>query len=42
MFYIQTLKNLYEHVKNNSEISADEKEKAKELIAELTRLLAMY
>lgn len=42
MFYLQTLKKLYEHIKNNKEIPEEEKAKAKNLVEELTRLLAVY
>lgn len=42
MFYLQTIKKLYDHIKNNNEIPHDEKEKAKKLLDELSRLLAMY
>lgn len=42
MFYLQTIKKLYEHVKNNNEIPQDEKIKVKKLLDELSRVLALY
>lgn len=42
MFYVETLKRLNEHVKNNDEIPAEDKEKAKKIIEELLSLLALY
>ena len=42
MFYLQTIKRLYENIKNNSEISEEDKTRAKELLDELARLLAVY
>lgn len=42
MFYLQTLKKLYENIKANNEIPKEEKEKAEKLINELTHLLALY
>lgn len=42
MFYLQTIKNLYESVKNNDEIPQEEKEKVKELLDKLSNILAMY
>ena len=42
MFYLETIKKLYESIKNNPEISEEEKSKAKELLNELSNLLAMY
>lgn len=42
MFYLQTIKSLYESVKNNEEIPQEEKEKVRELIKELSNILAMY
>lgn len=42
MSYLQTIKRLYENIKNNSEISEEDKAKAKELLNELSRLLAVY
>lgn len=42
MSYLNTIKIMYEHIKNNNEISEEEKEKAKKLLDELSRLLAFY
>jgi hypothetical protein len=42
MSYLQTIKRLYENIKNNSEISEKDKARAKELLDELARLLAVY
>lgn len=42
MFYLQTIKKLYEQVKNNNEIPEEEKAKAKQLLEDLSRLLAIY
>lgn len=42
MFYLQAIKRLYEHIKNNNEIPKDEKAKALGLLNELSRLLAVY
>jgi hypothetical protein len=42
MFYLDTIKRMQEHIKNNNEISEAEKTKAKELLNELARLLAFY
>ena len=42
MFYLQAIKKLCGHVINNNEIPKAEKEKARELLNELARLLAMY
>ena len=42
MFYLQTIKKLYAHVMNNSEIASEEKQKVKTLLDELSRILAMY
>lgn len=42
MSYLQTIKRLYENIKNNSEISEEDKVRAKELLNELSRLLAVY
>ena len=42
MFYLLTIKKLYEHVKNNTEIPADEKSKVKKLLDEVSRILALY
>lgn len=42
MFYLEMLKKLYSHIVNNAEIPEEEKGKAKELIKELTSLLAIY
>ncbi len=42
MFYLQTIKKLSESIKNSKEISERDKAKAKELLNELARLLAMY
>lgn len=42
MFYLQTIKKLCESIKNNNEISEQDKEKATALLDELARLLATY
>lgn len=42
MFYLQTIKKMLESIKNNNEISEKDKTKAKELLNELSRLLAVY
>lgn len=42
MSYLQTIKKLHESINSNNEIPCKEKEKAKELLNELSRLLAMY
>lgn len=42
MFYLQTLKKLFQHISDNGEISANDKAKAKDLINELIKILAMY
>ena len=42
MFYLNTIKNLIENIKNNNEIPENEKEKAIELLGNLARLLALY
>lgn len=42
MFYLQTIKRMYEHIKNNAEIPQEEKNKALELLNELSSLLALY
>lgn len=42
MFYLQTIKNLSENIKKNDEIPQEEKARANELLAELSRLLALY
>ena len=42
MFYIETLKKLYSHLNNNTEIPEEEKTKAKQLIKELCNLLSVY
>lgn len=42
MSYLETLKRLYNSIKDNKEISEEEKARAKELIDELSRILAVY
>lgn len=42
MFYLETIKKLYESVKNNHEIPEEEKEQIKELLNRLSNLLALY
>ena len=42
MSYIETLKRLYNSIKNNKEIPEKEKARAKELVDELVRMLAVY
>lgn len=42
MSYLQTIKRLYENIKNNNEISGKDKARAKELLDELARILAEY
>ncbi len=42
MSYLETIKKMYEHIKNNPEISADEKVQARELLSKLSSLLAIY
>ena len=42
MFYLQTIKRMLESIKENNEISTTDKARAKELLDELARLLAMY
>lgn len=42
MFYLQTIKRMLESIKENNEISGKDKARAKELLDELARLLAVY
>lgn len=42
MFYLQTIKNLYESIKKNGEIPEGEKAEEKKLLEELSRILALY
>ena len=42
MFYLNAIKRLYDHIKNNNEIPEAERQKAKELLNELSRLLVAY
>ena len=42
MFYLETLKKLYENIKSNPEIPEEDKTKVKEHINELSRILALY
>ena len=42
MFYLQTIKKMLESIKSNNEISEKDKARAKELLDELARLLAVY
>lgn len=42
MSYLESLKRLYNNIKNNKEIPEEEKARVKELIDELTRILAVY
>jgi hypothetical protein len=42
MSYLETIKKLNENIKNNPEITEEEKAQAKELLNKLTSLLATY
>jgi hypothetical protein len=42
MFYISTLKKLYESIKADNSIEADDKQKITELINKLVNILALY
>lgn len=42
MTYLETIKKLAESIKNNPEMSEEEKEKAKKLLNELVNILALY
>jgi hypothetical protein len=42
MFYLETIKKLYESIKNNNEIDEQDKAKSKELLDKLANLLACY
>jgi hypothetical protein len=42
MFYLDIIKRMSEDVKNNADISEEDKAKAKLLLGELSNLLAMY
>lgn len=42
MFYLQTIKKMLESIEKNEEIPEKEKARAKELLNELARLLAVY
>lgn len=42
MFYLQTIKRMLESIKENKEISGKDKARAKELLDELARILAVY
>jgi hypothetical protein len=42
MFYLETIKKLYESIKNDPEISPEDKAKVKEHIKELSNILALY
>ena len=42
MFYLETIKRLLANIKDNKEISEKDKERAKELLNELARILAVY
>ena len=42
MLYLQTIKKMLESIKNNEEVSEKDKTRAKELLNELARLLAVY
>lgn len=42
MFYLETIKRLLANIKDNKEISEKDKERAKELLNELSRILAVY
>ena len=42
MSYLETIKKLFAHVNGNSEIPEEDKEKAKELLRQLSGLLAIY
>jgi hypothetical protein len=42
MSYLETIKRLYESIKNNDEISDQEKDQCKELLNKLSNLLALY
>lgn len=39
---LETIKRLNERIKNNPEMSQEEKERSAELLAELARIVAMY
>ncbi len=42
MYYLETIKRIGEHIKNNTEISEEDKKQATALLGELARLLATY
>lgn len=42
MSYMETIKRLNESVKNNTEMTEQEKERAKKLLSELANILALY
>ena len=42
MSYLETIKRLNESIKNNPEIPEEDKAKAKELLNELSRIVAFY
>lgn len=42
MSYLEAIKKLFAHVKGNSEIPEEDKEKAMELLRQLSNLLAFY
>lgn len=42
MSYMETIKRLNESVKNNTEMTEQERERAKKLLSELANILALY
>lgn len=42
MFYLDAIKRMSESIKNDADISEEDKAKAKALLGELAGLLAMY